>query len=140
MGRIIRTGKTPAKERNAHIRTCAELLRLLAEKDHFDEEAKDMAALFVFSLRGIYSTIEHSADVWDERNYWKRAETLRNDWLWSRKAADDLEHLIRLNVWDQIPSVLMDLFPKFHQVNILSITRSADDWCGALSALLRSNE
>ncbi len=140
MGRIIRTGKTPAKERNAHIRTCAELLRLLAEKDQFDDEAKDMAALFVFSLRGIYATIEHSADVWDKRNYWKRAEALRNDWLWSRKAADDLEHLIRLNVWDQVPDVLMDLFPRFHEVNILNITRSADDWCGAYHALLKSNK
>ena len=140
MGRVIRTGNTPAKERNAHIRTCAELLRLLAEKDHFDDEAKDMAALFVFSLRGINATIESSADVWDERNYWKRAEALRNDWLWSRKAADDLALLIRRKEWEKVPGMLMELFPRFHQVNVVTITRDADHWCGALKALLASKE
>ncbi|MCY4159047.1 MAG: hypothetical protein OXE92_07805 [Bacteroidetes bacterium] len=140
MGRVIHTGNTPAKKRNAYIRTCAELLRLLAERAHFDDEEKDMAALFVFSLRGIYETIEHSAGVWDERNYWKRAETLRNDWLWSRKAADDLADLIREEAWEEIPAMLMELFPRFQQVNISTITRNADHWCGALKALLESNE
>lgn len=138
MARIIRTGGTPAKERNAHMRTCAELLRLLAEKDHFDEEAKDMAALFVFSLRGIYATIEGSADVWDERNYWKRAEALRNDWLWSKKAADTLESLIHQDEWKKIPDIMVELFPRFQQINVVNITRNADSWCGALKALKSS--
>jgi len=140
MGRIIRTGNTPAKERNAHIRTCAELLRLLAEKTYFDDEAKDMAALFVFSLRGIYATIEHSADVWDERNYWKRAEALRSDWRWSRKAANDLEDLIRKEDWEEVPAMMMNLFSRFHQINVLTVTRNADHWCGALKALLASKK
>ncbi|MCY3630420.1 MAG: hypothetical protein F4065_01685 [Rhodothermaceae bacterium] len=140
MARIIRTGNTPAKERNAHMRTCAELLRLLAEKDYFDEEAKDMVALFIFSLRGIYATIEGSADVWDERNYWKRAEALRNDWRWSEKAADTLETLIRQDEWRKIPDIMMELFPRFQKVTIVTITRNADHWCGALKALLASKE
>lgn len=140
MARVIHTGNTPSKERNAHIRTCAELLRLLAEKNHFDEEAKDMTALFVFSLQEIYSTIEHSADIWDERNYWKRAETLRNKWLWSKKAASHLIHLIRQEEWDEVPDTLMELFPQFDQINVLKITRNADHWCGALKALLASIE
>ena len=140
MARIIHTGNTPAKERSAHMRTCAELLRLLAGKDSFDEEAKDMVALFVFSLRGVYATIERSADVWDERNYWKRAETLRNDWLWSKKAADTLETLIHQEEWQKIPETMMELFPRFQKVNVLTITRNADHWCGALKALLASKE
>ena len=140
MARVIRTGNTPSKERSAYIRTCAELLRLLAEKNHFDDEAKDMTALFVFSLQGIYATIEHSADVWDERNYWKRAETLRNKWLWSKKAATNLIYLIRREEWDKVPDALIELFPRFHHVNVLTITRNADHWCGALNALLDSIE
>lgn len=140
MARIIRTGNTPANVRNAHIRTCAELLRLLAQKDHMDEEAKDMAALFVFSLRGIYATIERSAEVWDERNYWKRAEALRNDWLWSRKAADTLADLIRQEQWEEIPDRMIELFPRFQNVNVATITRNADHWCGAMKALLSSEE
>ncbi len=99
-----------------------------------------MVALFVFSLRGVYATIERSADVWDERNYWKRAETLRNDWLWSKKAADTLETLIHQEEWQKIPETMMELFPRFQKVNVLTITRNADHWCGALKALLASKE
>jgi len=136
MGRIIHTGNTPKNERSAHLRTCAELLRLLAERSDFDDEAKDMIALFVFSLRGIYATIEHSADVWDQRNYWKRAEELRHKWLWSKTAADQITSLIIQDAWNEIPEKMMELFPRFHHINVATITRNADQWCGALKALL----
>ena len=136
MARVIHTGSTPAKKRHAHMRTCAELLRLLSEKAQFDDEAKDMIALFVFSLRGIHETIEHSADVWDERNYWKRAEELRNQWLWSKKSADKIASLIADEAWDEIPNHIIELFPRFGHINVATITRNADHWCGALKALL----
>ena len=138
MGRVIHTGNTPAKERNAHLRTCAELIRLLAQKHHFDDEAKDMTALFVFSLRGINSTIEHSADVWDDRNYWKRAEELRQKWRWTKTAGDELTSLIQEDAWNEIPVKIMELFPKFQHINVATITRNADQWCGALKALLNN--
>ena len=32
MARVIQTGETPAKRRHAHRRSCAEVLRLLAER------------------------------------------------------------------------------------------------------------
>ncbi len=139
MGRVIQTGTTPAKERHAHLRTCAELIRLLAEKPCFDDEAKDMTALFVFSLRGIYATIEHSADIWDKRNYWKRAEELRHKWLWSKTAADEVTSLIIKDAWNEIPEKIMELFPRFHHINVSTITRNADQWCGALKALINND-
>lgn len=139
MSRIIATGETAAKRRHAHIRSCAEVLRLLAERPRFDEEARDMAAFFVLNLRGIYDTIDESAQAWDERNYWKKAETLRDKWRWSRSAADELEILIRANRWDEVPPLLIGLIPHFGDVTIASITRDADWWCGALKALKRGN-
>jgi hypothetical protein len=136
MARIIATGETPAKKRNAHIRSCAEVLRLLAQRSSFDTEAKDMAAFLVFNLRGIYQTIDDSAQTWDERSYWKKAENLRETWRWSRIAAQDLEKLIRNGHWDQVPPMLISLIPHFSDVTVTSITRDADWWCGALKALM----
>jgi len=136
MARVIHTGSTPAKRRNAHMRTCAELLHLLSEKIHLDDEAKDMAASFVYSLRGIYETIKHSADVWDEKGYWERAEELRNQWLWSKRAADEIASLIAREQWHKIPEKMINLLPHFRHINVATITRNADHWCGALKALL----
>ena len=39
MGRITNTGDTPAKQRHAHIRSCAEALRLLAQNPHLGLDA-----------------------------------------------------------------------------------------------------
>lgn len=142
MGRITNTGATPAKERHAHIRSCAEALRLLAERDlagsrAFDAEAKDVTAFLVFHLRGIYATIDESAFAWDDRNYWKKAEALREKWRWSRTAARELETLVLADRWAEVPPVLVGLVPHFADVTIHQLTRDADWWCGALRALKR---
>lgn len=140
MSRIVNTGQTPAKRLHAHRRSCAEVLRLLAKKrltDHFDAEAKDMVAFLVFNLRGIYRTIDESAHAWDEKNYWKKAEALRERWRWSRTAARKLESLVLDDDWDAVPIQLIGLTERFQDVTVRSITRNADWWCGALRALRR---
>jgi hypothetical protein len=137
MSRIIRTGSTPAKRRHACMRSCAEVLRLLAQRPRFDEEARDMLAFLVFNLRDIYRTIDESAHAWDERNYWKKAEALREKWRWTRTAADRLEALIHAERWNDAPEMLLALVPHFQRVTVTSITRDADWWCGAHRALQR---
>ena len=91
---------------------------------------------FVFALRGIYETIESSANTWDDRNYWKRAEKLRRDWRWSARAADRMESAIRADAWDDVSDELVTLIPHFKDINVATITRNSDWWCGALRALV----
>ena len=122
------------------MRSCAEVLRLLAQKNAIDDEAKDMAAFLVFNLRDIYKTIDESAVAWDERNYWKKAEGLREKWRWSRVSADRLAKLIRSNQWERLPEMLLELFPKFQDITIVKMTRDADWWCGALQALMKDKK
>ncbi|NNE72003.1 MAG: hypothetical protein HKN29_16780 [Rhodothermales bacterium] len=137
MGRIIETGETPAKKRRAHMRSCAEVLRLLAERPVFDAEGKDMASFLVFNLRGIYQTIDESAAAWDERNYWKKAEGLREKWRWARTSSEELERLIRGDAWHEVPQFLIGLIQYFSGVRVTKLTRDSDWWVGAHRALLR---
>lgn len=138
MSRLIKTD-TAAKKRHEQMRSSAEVIRMLAEKPSFDDEAKDMCAFLVFNLRGIYKTIDESAAAWDERNYWKKAEKLRHDWRWSRLAADELEKRILSNRWSSVPDYLISLIPHFSGISISTITRDPDWWCGALKALRRQH-
>lgn len=142
MGRITNTGDTPAKQRRAHIRSCAEVLRLLAQNPHlglgrFDAEARDQAAFLALNLRGIYETIDASAHAWDDRNYWKKAEALREKWRWSRKTARTLETLLVEERWSEVTPLLISLVPHFADVTVQQLTRDADWWCGAYRALCR---
>ena len=140
MSRIVRTGDTPAKTRNAHRRSCAEVIRLLAQKPSFDDEAKHMAAFLVFSLRGIGDTIESSAGVWDERNYWKKAEALRHKWRWTTKKSEELGKLVVEGKWQMLAPHIIELIPHFSDVTITAITRTPDWWVGARRALIKEFE
>lgn len=119
------------------MRSAAEVLRLLAERPTFDEESQDMAAFLVHNLREIYKTIDESAQVWDERNYWKKSEALRAKWRWSHLAANKLEKLLLARRWADVPPALIELVPHFSGVTINTITRDSDWWVGAYRALER---
>lgn len=135
MGRVIQTGDTPAKRRQAAMRSIAEVLRLLAERPSFDDESRDMAAFVVFNLREIYRTIDESAQSWDERNYWRKSEALRAKWRWAHLVADQLEAALLARRWDEVPPILIGMLPHFNSVTINSITRDSDWWVGAYRAL-----
>lgn len=99
-----------------------------------------MVAFVVWNLYGIYRTIEDSANTWDDKGYWRKAEALRERWRWSRTAARELEALILDDDWSGIPIKLIGLTERFQDVTVRSITRNADWWCGALRALRREAE
>lgn len=142
MSRIINVGDTSAKRRNAHLRSCAEVLRLLAQhpslaSGHFDDEAKDMMAFLVFSLHGIEETIETSAQAWDDRNYWRKSEKLRDDWRWTHKTANQLEALMLNGRWMELPPLLIEIVPRFHAVTITKMMRDSDWWVGAYRVMIK---
>ena len=122
------------------MRSCAEVLRLLASGDSFDEEAQDMSAFLVFSMRGIAKTIEESALSWDDKNYWKKAEGLRQKWRWTELKAAELEELVVTGKWQLVPPLLIGLIPYFASINVQTITRSQDWWVGARRSLLLERE
>jgi hypothetical protein len=73
MGRVVNTNN-PGKIRSQLMRTSAELLRHLSQKTEVDDEVRDMVAQLVFCLRGIEEGIESSAEAWERRDYWLKAE------------------------------------------------------------------
>ena len=96
-----------------------------------------LTAFLAFHLRGIGDTIESSAQSWDDRNYWKKAEKLRADYRWAPQTADQIEAHIVAEQWADVTPLLFDLIPHFTGVNIGKMTRDADLWVGAHRALLK---
>lgn len=136
MGRIINTDST-GKTRSRLMRSCAELLRHLGQKQNIDAETKDMAACMVLCLREIETGIDDSAEVWEKRDYWMKAEQLRQRWDWVSTSASKLENLIRSEAWHQIPEFLMGIVPRFASIKVTRMTRSSDLWNGAYEQLLK---
>ncbi len=134
MSRVVNPNST-GKERNQLMRTAAELLRRLSQKSAVDDEAKDMVAMLVFCLRGIEEGIEKSAEVWEKRDYWIKAERLRQKWSWAGNAAATLEQIVQQEKWEQLPQAMAALLPHFSEIKILRFTRDPSTWQGAYRRL-----
>lgn len=135
MSRVINVDN-PAKKRNANRRTIAELLRHLSQKPKMDDEAKDMAATIVFALRDIHGGVEQTVTAWEKRDYWMKAERFLREWDWTGEMAANMEDVLRNKAWDLLPELLADLFPRFADIQIKTMTRKADTWRGAYQTLM----
>ncbi len=130
MSRVITT-QGPGKVRNHHRRTIAEALRRLSQKAQFDDEAKDLAALIVFSLHDIADTIDRTIEAWEKRDYWMKAERFREQWRWVEPTADELSAVIYEEQWNELPVVLAQLMSHFADVRVKRMTREPVLWQGA---------
>lgn len=135
MGRVINV-ENPTKIRNRNRRTIAELLRRLSQKPQVDAEAKDMAATIVFALQEIAEGVDQTVRAWEKRDYWMKAERFLRDWEWTKEAAANMEDVIRNDAWDLLPELLADLFPRFADIQIKTMTRKQDVWQGNYKKLM----
>ncbi len=135
MSRVINVNN-PSKRRNANQRTIAELLRRLSQKGTLDEEAKDMAATIVFCLNEIAQGVEQTVTAWEKRDYWMKAERFMRKWEWTAEMAANLDDVIRNEAWDLMPELLAELFPRYTDIQIKTMTRKPDVWRGAYRKLL----
>jgi hypothetical protein len=129
----------PGKVRNRHRRTIAEALRRLSQKPQLDDEAKDLAALIVFSLHGIADTVDRTTDAWEKRDYFLKADRFREQWRWLEPTSDELSGVIHAGQWDQLPSVLAGLMPHFADIRIKQMTRKPTLWQGAYERFMQED-
>jgi hypothetical protein len=139
MGRVINTD-SPGKRRNQLMRTAAELLRHLSQKNDIDDDARDMLALLVSCLREISDGIDESTVAWEKRDYWIKAEEFRRRWSWTGTMADDLEDIIMREDWGQLPSLMVKLFPYFADIKVTKFTRKPSLWKGSYQRLVEERE
>jgi hypothetical protein len=137
MSRIIATDG-PGKTRNRHRRTVAEAIRRLSRKAQLDDEAKDLAALIVFSLMAIADTIDRTTEAWEKRDYYMKAERFREKWRWLEPTTDELSGIIYEGKWQDLPILLAQLTPYFADIRVRKFTRTPSVWQGAYARFMEA--
>ena len=135
MARVINTN-SPGKRRNAHMRTIAEILRLISQHREINQQTRDLVAMLVYSLRGVAETVEESVLAWEKRGYWKKADDFQQKWWWSTLMADEIEKLLRDGNWDKLPETMIKLYPRFADIQVNKMTRDPAKWNGAYRRLI----
>jgi hypothetical protein len=136
MSRVINTDSA-GKKRNQNMRTGAELLRHLSQKTAIDAEVKDMVAHLIFCLREIDEGIDSSAQAWEKRDYWMKAEEFRQRWHWTGDLADDLQSMVFADEWHRLPEMMVRLLPRFSDIKINKLMRKSALWSGSYDRLMR---
>jgi hypothetical protein len=136
MGRVITVDGT-GTERNRLRRTIAEALRLLGQKEAIDDEARDLAALIVYSLRQIAQGVDTSAKAWEKRDYYMKADRFRSEWEWVDRSVKELEDILRQGRWNHLSVALAKLIPRFSDIKLTKMTRSPDLWHGCYQRFLK---
>ena len=136
MSRVINTDST-GKKRNQYMRTGAELLRRLSQKETLDAEVPDMVSQLVFCLREIDEGIDQSARAWEKRDYWMKAEEFRQRWYWVSDLADQLQMLVFDDEWDRLPELMIKLLPHFSDIKVNKFMRKEGSWDGFYKRLLQ---
>jgi hypothetical protein len=135
MSRVFRI-ENPSTLRNRHMRSIAEMLRRLSQKPKLDTEGKDLAAKITLLLWEITDGVERSAQAWEKRDYWMKAERFMRDWTWAAEIAANMEDVLRHEALDLLPELMAELFPRLATIQIKSMTRKADLWRGAFAELM----
>ena len=138
MGRVIHTN-SPTKQRNQLRRTIVEMLHRLSRKGEIDEEAQDMAATIVFALVDIDAGVQGSAEAWEKRGYWMKAERFMRAWHWTKEVSANLDDVLRHEAWDLLPGLMLEIMPHFNDIQVNKYTRKASSWEGAYAKLIASD-
>jgi hypothetical protein len=135
MSRVVNVDSV-GTQRQRFRRTIAEALRRLLTKNELDDEARDLAALIVFSLREIDRGIEQTVTAWEKRDYYLKADRFQQEWRWVTPMADELESALRERAWGRLPAALAHLMPHFTDITINRMVRSESLWYGCYEKLM----
>ncbi len=133
---VINTDST-GKQRNQTMRTVAEILRRLSQKQVVDDEVRNMTAMLVYCLREVEAGIDQSATAWEKRDYWVKSEELRQRWMWVGDMADQLRSMIYSEQWTLLPPIMLKLLPKVADIKITKMTRDVTLWDGVYDKLMQ---
>ncbi|MBA3871558.1 MAG: hypothetical protein H0X30_20625 [Anaerolineae bacterium] len=133
---VINTDST-GKQRNQTMRTVAEILRRLSQKQVVDDEVRNMTAMLVYCLREVEAGIDQSATAWEKRDYWVKSEELRQRYMWVGDMADQLRAMIYSEQWTLLPPIMLKLLPRVADIKITKMTRDVTLWDGVYDKLMQ---
>jgi hypothetical protein len=134
MARIIRPD-SPARARTSIVAgICTALADLDAPGN--PDDLGDRLAYAGLALRELGRSTERTADAWERRGYWLKADQFRREWGWAAQGADAI---LTPLLQDDLPSAqaaASALLPRLQAVPNASAPRiSAIHWAGALTRL-----
>jgi hypothetical protein len=80
--------------RERHLAAAATALEGLEQADLDAEERRDRLAFLSLTLAEVQRSVEETAEAWEKRGYWVKADRFRADWAWLSGPLRELDELL----------------------------------------------
>jgi hypothetical protein len=84
LGRIIRT-TNPTRQRSLSIKKMTTAIQVFLRSPSPDEDILPLGTALAASLKEIHDSVDRTAEAWEKRDYWLKADAFRRQWSWAEK-------------------------------------------------------
>ena len=81
LGRIIHT-TNPTRQRAAVLKRMASAIREHSGPDGSGKDSPELAEQLIPHLKEIRESVNRTAEAWEKRDYWLKADAFRRQWRW----------------------------------------------------------
>lgn len=134
MSRVISTGSA-STERNRLKKALVLAIRELMKQSEPNDTSRDLIAFILLCLERITETVEESAEAWEKRGYWLKADHFRMEWEWARLLAERIRPNVLAENYSKIIPDLIELSKSLNDVTISDNHRLGTPWLGAWDQL-----
>ncbi len=111
MGRVIHT-TNPTRARAATIKRMASLLREHSLSSKPGNETLDLAAALISNLQEIRDSVDRTAEAWEKRDYWIKADAFRRQWNWVEKILSGMKESLQSGNLPDLQKWILELKRK----------------------------
>jgi hypothetical protein len=130
VGRVIRT-ESGARRRQRLMRSMASVLRYSADHNPSEAEQQDLLAYVGLALREIVNSVNQSAEAWEKRGYWVKADRFREEWRWAGEAHRAAARALEIDDEGGAITVLTSLLDPLRAVEPYKRPQDQPNWRGA---------
>ena len=130
MTRIIQTD-SPARYRQRLLKVLASTFHCFRQETTTEAQQKDIYAFTLLTLEAISESVDQTTLAWEKRDYWIKADRLRDTWRWASEAHKNLLNALQSNEIENAYQQLVNLNEQTESVNLPRNQPGQDLWQGA---------
>jgi hypothetical protein len=108
LGRVIHT-TNPTRQRAAIIKKIITTVREHSKSAKTEKDLPELAVFLISNLKEIRDSVDRTAEAWEKRDYWLKADAFRRQWSWVDKSLAGLEASLKTGDPSAIRQKVIDL-------------------------------
>lgn len=131
MSRVVRAVRAGQQRRDL-LRVIAAAIRAVAMAE--SAERRDLLAFIVLALGRLLESVEATAEAWERRGYWVKADRFRLEWKWVVTLLNEMTECLGRHDWAGAVAALGSASDRLRGFQVGADELAARPWSGAWEA------